>query len=263
VTDQPTPELSDPTQCSGEEGFCPEHGYHRHSLKQPAPAVSAPDAIPGPLVQLRARLETERSQAHRNGRDANHPEVALANSGIAAGLDIALHVLEKAETEAAPAPDAGLREQQRTVIRNVLGDGPWDVIAEHITDAVLAVRDRRMEQLAAGRETWKAKALEMEADRDRSDEAARRILDQRQELAAERYEWQQRALQAEATIERMKRTNRMVNGGARDARIRAEKAETTNEGVRKLADQWRRIPRLEDTANQILAALDQQSGEGR
>ena len=23
-------ELSDPVQCSGEEGFCPEHGFHRH-----------------------------------------------------------------------------------------------------------------------------------------------------------------------------------------------------------------------------------------
>jgi hypothetical protein len=37
--DQPPttqPEPDDPTQCSGEEGFCPEHGFHRHSLKQPA-----------------------------------------------------------------------------------------------------------------------------------------------------------------------------------------------------------------------------------
>lgn len=29
------PEPDDPTQCSGEEGVCPEHGFHRHSLKQP------------------------------------------------------------------------------------------------------------------------------------------------------------------------------------------------------------------------------------
>lgn len=29
------PEPTDPTQCSGDEGFCPEHGFHRHSLKQP------------------------------------------------------------------------------------------------------------------------------------------------------------------------------------------------------------------------------------
>lgn len=34
IEDSPAPEPSDPTQCSGEEGFCPEHGYHRHSLKQ-------------------------------------------------------------------------------------------------------------------------------------------------------------------------------------------------------------------------------------
>jgi hypothetical protein len=31
----PEPESDDPTACSGEEGFCPEHGFHRHSLKQP------------------------------------------------------------------------------------------------------------------------------------------------------------------------------------------------------------------------------------
>lgn len=29
------PEPSDPTQCSGDEGPCPEHGFHQHSLKQP------------------------------------------------------------------------------------------------------------------------------------------------------------------------------------------------------------------------------------
>ena len=30
-------EAPDPTQCDGEEGFCPVHGFHRHSLKQPGP----------------------------------------------------------------------------------------------------------------------------------------------------------------------------------------------------------------------------------
>lgn len=30
----PTTEKSDPTQCSGEPGPCPEHGYHAESLKQ-------------------------------------------------------------------------------------------------------------------------------------------------------------------------------------------------------------------------------------
>jgi hypothetical protein len=31
----PPIEPDDPAACSGEEGFCPEHGFHRHSLKQP------------------------------------------------------------------------------------------------------------------------------------------------------------------------------------------------------------------------------------
>jgi hypothetical protein len=37
----PQPEPDDPTQCSGEEGFCPEHGFHRHTLKQPGTADRA------------------------------------------------------------------------------------------------------------------------------------------------------------------------------------------------------------------------------
>jgi hypothetical protein len=43
-------ERDDPTQCSGEEGFCPEHGFHRHSLKQPAvaPPAEAADTEPRP-----------------------------------------------------------------------------------------------------------------------------------------------------------------------------------------------------------------------
>ncbi|MCQ6250885.1 hypothetical protein [Streptomyces malaysiensis] len=53
---------------------------------------------------------------------------------------------------------------------------------------------------------------------------------------AERHEWRQRALRAEATIERMKRTNRMVNGGARQERERAERAEATLTRVRQLHD---------------------------
>ncbi|MFF2525925.1 hypothetical protein [Streptomyces liangshanensis] len=44
-------------------------------------------------------------------------------------------------------------------------------------DAVLAVRDRRVEQLAAGRATWKAKAEEMEGDRDRAEAALSRVRD--------------------------------------------------------------------------------------
>jgi hypothetical protein len=46
-------------------------------------------------------------------------------------------------------------------------------------------------------------------------------------------EYAERAIKAEATIERMKRTNRMVNRGARDADERAERAEATLTAVRK------------------------------
>lgn len=54
----PQPEPDDPTQCSGEEGFCPEHGFHRHTLKQPGTAD---------------RAETERLRAERDslGREAD------------------------------------------------------------------------------------------------------------------------------------------------------------------------------------------------
>jgi hypothetical protein len=44
------PDPSDPTQCSGDEGFCPEHGFHRHSLKQPGPEQATclhPDGYDG------------------------------------------------------------------------------------------------------------------------------------------------------------------------------------------------------------------------
>ncbi|MDJ0342247.1 hypothetical protein QMK19_03475 [Streptomyces sp. H10-C2] len=41
------------------------------------------------------------------------------------------------------------------------------LIAESLAKDVGVVRDRYVEQLEAGRETWKAKAEEMEADRDR------------------------------------------------------------------------------------------------
>ncbi|MGV9803909.1 hypothetical protein ACWDTP_38320, partial [Mycobacterium sp. NPDC003449] len=117
--------------------------------------------------------------------------------------------------------DTGLRDECEAEIRTALeehrgqhvlmSDGEWSYVlrgaeelAPIVADAAMRVRDRRIEQLAAGRQTWKTKALEMERERDRSDEAARRILDQRQELAAERYAWQERALQAEATVARVR-----------------------------------------------------------
>lgn len=118
-----------------------------------------------------------------------------------------------AECEARPdSQDTGLddalREQYAAAVDRLRENGGVydidDAERDRLIEAVLAVRDRRMAQLAAGRQTWKTKAEEMERDRDRSDDAVRRILDQRQELAAERYAWQERALRAEATVARVR-----------------------------------------------------------
>ncbi|MET9465827.1 hypothetical protein ABZY44_13670 [Streptomyces sp. NPDC006544] len=67
-----------------------------------------------------------------------------------------------------------------------------------------------------------------------------------------------RAEQAEATIERMKRTNRMVNGCARDARLRAEQAATAR--VRAELDRWALntvMPQTMRALDDIRAALDE------
>jgi hypothetical protein len=106
------------------------------------------------------------------------------------------------------ASDDGLREQYAAAIWERQNPGRqwadceyrWRADAEADADAVMAVRDRHMEQLTAGRATWKAKAAEIEAHRDQLDETARRFLAQRQEMAAERHGWQQRAETAEATL---------------------------------------------------------------
>ncbi|MCP9209529.1 hypothetical protein [Streptomyces cucumeris] len=65
-----------------------------------------------------------------------------------------------------------LREQYAAALDRVRiwhgDDGAWGFAeTPALTEAVLAVRDRRMEQLVAGRETWRAKAEEIERDRDR------------------------------------------------------------------------------------------------
>jgi hypothetical protein len=161
-------------------------------VTDPTPAVSAPDATPSPLAQLRTRLEEERDKADRGSqsptRDQVPPadQVAWINEGARSAFDEALHMLDQAAT----------------------------------------IRDRRMELLAAGRETWKAKALEMEADRDAIRES--------------RDDWK---------------------AGVTLALQHAEKTEAAKARVRKLADRWRRIPRMEDAGNQVLAELDQPAGE--
>jgi len=67
----------------------------------------------------------------------------------------------------------------------------------------LAVQDQHLEQLAAGRETWRAKALEMEADRDRLDRT--RPTTWAYEQACKALEKHRlRAEQAEATVARVR-----------------------------------------------------------
>lgn len=61
-TDQPGPEPPDPTQCSGEEGFCPEHGFHRQSLKQPG---YCPNCGRGDCAPTADEYEQQRQRAER------------------------------------------------------------------------------------------------------------------------------------------------------------------------------------------------------
>ncbi|MEU1663619.1 hypothetical protein ABZ547_08385 [Streptomyces sparsogenes] len=141
---------------------------------------------------LLARLEAERAKAERNSPLCTVPEVRWVNEGMAAAHRIdAAHVLAVFEgpeataaylrgeappagvaTTATPVPDDGLREQYAAAIRalndgGTLADLDVDDDVYRLVDAVLAVRDRRMEQLAAGRERFKRLGEEVQRDRDR------------------------------------------------------------------------------------------------
>ncbi|MEU1908424.1 hypothetical protein ACFV4E_22745 [Streptomyces hygroscopicus] len=113
---------------------------------------------------LLARLEAERAHHEECTALSRVDEGRIAHSGMAAGLHIAaIRVVEEFQgreaaaeymrrttpgrTEPAPTPasDAGLREQYMAAI--LRGGGCVDLAAA--TDAVLAVRARHMEQLAA------------------------------------------------------------------------------------------------------------------
>jgi hypothetical protein len=86
-----------------------------------------------------------------------------------------------------PAPESPLRQRiAEALYLSHWPNGRWelrpleehDLYLEH-ADAVLAVRDRYCEQLEAGRATWKAKAEEIEADRDRLRERLRLLTDEK------------------------------------------------------------------------------------
>jgi hypothetical protein len=77
--------------------------------------------------------------------------------------------------------DDQLRDRYAAAI--AADDGhPWNTLCAETqgsyldnADAVMAVRDRRMQHLTAGRATWKTKAAEIEADRDRLADAIERV----------------------------------------------------------------------------------------
>lgn len=155
---------------------------------------------PAPLPHngLLARLEKERAHHQSCAALSRTDEGRIAHSGMASGFHIAaIRTVEKFEgpgaareymqrttpevgvaTVATPEPDAAepaldgaLREQYAAAIDGLRDNGGIysieDAERDRIAEALLAVRDRRMEQLAAGRQTWKTKALEMERDQDR------------------------------------------------------------------------------------------------
>lgn len=110
------PEPSDPTQCSGEAGFCPEHGYHRHSLKQPGEehACIHPEGYDGECPcppncgcckatatapdpdQFRADAEAWRQKAVRR---------ALTISRLRGTIDACIDLVDEAVTDRSPRGD--------------------------------------------------------------------------------------------------------------------------------------------------------------
>lgn len=139
----------------------------------PCDTVTALDARPEPDTS-----EPEPTPSQRAGlRD----EIAAAIFECPAGYptdiaDAVLPVLDRArpwlraEAEDAALDPDGLRERYADAVECAIGlnvncGGTEGV--HRVRDAVLAVRDRRMEQLTAGRATWKAKAEEIERHRDR------------------------------------------------------------------------------------------------
>lgn len=114
------------------------------------------------------------------------------------------------------ASNDGLREQYMAAIDAVTGGKcPMDII-----DAVMRVRDRRMEQLAAGRETWKAKAEEIEADRDRllCESPWLRASDEDRQ-AAETALAMQKGISADLRVESRARGEKLATAEAKVARV--------------------------------------------
>jgi hypothetical protein len=173
--------------------------------------------------------------------------------GMPCGVNDHHHTAGCQPTRTAPdnpaASDDGLRTQYAAAI--AADDGhPWDTLCPETqgsyldnADAVLAVRDRRMQQLTAGRATWKAKAAEIEADRDRllTEFPWLRASDEDRQ-ASETALAMQKGISADPRVESRARGEKLVVAEARLA------------AIQRLAD---RYPVGIDTAH-LHAALDGQ-----
>jgi hypothetical protein len=97
--------------------------------------------------------------------------VPLPDSPGAHALSELLSRRQRETCAAQGQTDDELREQYVAAVERLRDTGGLysveDAERDRIAEAVLRVRDRRMEQLSAGRATWKAKAEEIERDRDR------------------------------------------------------------------------------------------------
>ena len=152
AADRAEPEPSDPTQCDGEEGFCPEHGFHRHSLKQPGAPEPAAD---------RAAVLREAVRRIEDGEPLPDRDLRFRR-----GADWVLDALRRLAAEAAVVPAVGVAadttpaapdEFQVWPIKRILAevrcgskDWPWedewaDLARRHAETGYL---DRLAEQIA-------------------------------------------------------------------------------------------------------------------
>lgn len=161
-TDQTDVEPSDPTECSGDEGFCPEHGFHRHSLKQPG--EPEPDTDRAELVEIAAQAIRD-----SNGTPEalewwrTHPQLIPAHVYAAA----ALAVLPALPDRAAVLEEAADEETDVDVVANRAAQ----VIASMGADirALTGQRDRYRSAWCSARERAHAYGegiLRHVADRD-------------------------------------------------------------------------------------------------
>lgn len=132
----------------------------------------------------------------------------------------------------ASTPDQALHELYTTAISRWHRDPELPLYTQG-ADAVLAVRDRRMEQLAAGRATWKAKAEEIERDRDRLATQVDRLTARLGQYADRAIANGERAEAAAATFTRLRALlvadRDQAARNARDARH--EHVQLVNEGL--------------------------------